>query len=370
MKILQVGKYFPPEPGGMETSLFQLCDGLTQVEGVNVTCLVANTSPSTVTENVGKIGVIRAARFGSVASTPICPTFRRKDLERNHDLLHFHLPNPLATLAYADCDKPYVVTYHCDIVRYPGLLKAYIPALRSFLKNAKRVIVTSKALEASSPVLREFGIKCDVIPLGLDPTYLEPNSVREKLRSDLREKFGNKIVLFVGRLVPYKGLGDLIRAMEQVDGALLIVGQGPEKERLQMQINENGLENRVRLMGFIPDEEIGAYYHASDVVALTSNNTSEAFGMCLLEAQACKKALLTTRLPTGVATVNLEEQTGLLAEVGDSAGMAEGLSRILGDPKLSKKLGEGGYAHFRKNFDRRVVVESHVSLYRDILGAS
>lgn len=354
----------------METSLFQLCDGLTQTGEVDVTCLVANTSPATVNESVGKIDVIRVARFGSVASTPICPTFRRKSLERDHDLIHFHLPNPLATIAYADCARPYVVTYHCDIVRYPGLLKLYLPALRSFLKNAQRVIVTSKALEASSPVLREYGSQCDVIPLGLDSTYLDPNDAREKLRADLHSKYGNKIVLFVGRLVPYKGLGDLIRAMERVDGTLLIVGQGPERAKLDAQIGESNLKEKVKLMGFIPDEEIGAYYRAAEVVALTSTNTSEAFGMCLLEGQACKKALLTTRLPTGVATVNVEEKTGLLAEVGDSAGIAEGLNRILGDAEFSKRLGEAGYEHFRKNFDRRVVVNSHLNLYRDVLGAS
>ncbi len=353
----------------MESSLFQLCDGLTRVSGVDVTCLVSNTGPRTIEEKVGRIGVIRAARFGSLASTPLCPTFRRKDLEKDHDLVHFHLPNPLATFAYADCSRPYVVTYHCDIVRYPGLLKAYLPALRSFLNRAKRVIVTSKALQSSSPVLRNFR-ECDVIPLGLDPSYLAPNQEREALCARLRAEHGEKIALFVGRLVPYKGLGDLIEAMERVEGKLVIVGQGPERERLEKLVKDNDLERKVSFAGYVPEDQIGAYYHACDVVTLTSTNTSEAFGMCLLEGQACKKALLTTRLPTGVAMVNLADVTGVQAEVGDILGIAESLNRVLGDRELSRKLGEAGYAHFKKNFERDVVVDTHMNLYRGVLGAS
>ncbi|HEX4923973.1 MAG TPA: glycosyltransferase [Bdellovibrionales bacterium] len=370
MRILQVGKYFPPEPGGMETSLFQLCSGLSEVPGIDVTCLVSNTRRETVTERMGPIRVIRSGRLASIASTPICPSFRSDGLAQSADLMHVHLPNPLATVAFARSPRPYVVTYHCDIVRYPLLLKAYLPNMRGFLRGARRVIATSQALIESSPVLSEFASQTTVIPLGLEPSHLKLTERTQAEARALRAKHGDKIVLFVGRLVPYKGLSDLIAAMRQVDGKLLIVGQGPERERLAGLIRDGNLQQKAELCGFIPDENIGAYYHASQIVALTSTNTSEAFGMCLLEGQACGKPLLTTRLPTGVATVNVENETGLHVDVGDVNGIAAALSRLLADESLRARLGENGMRHFQRHFDRKAVVHSHLQVYRDALGGA
>jgi glycosyltransferase involved in cell wall biosynthesis len=366
MKLLHIGKYLPPVPGGMETSVLQLCDGLSEAAH-DVTCLVSNTSPNTVREKLGKVSVIRAARFGTLASTPLCPTFHREGLRVEAQLYHFHLPNPLATFSFGDFNRPYVVTYHCDIVRYPALLALYKPSMLKFLKRSKGIVVTSKELLETSNVLGEVADKCTVIPLGLATAHLEKNETRIKLADDLRRKWGNRIALFVGRLVPYKGLADLVSAMKSVDGSLIIVGQGPERALLQRQIAELNLGSKVHLAGYIPDETVGAYYQAAQVVALTSRNESEAFGMCLLEGLACGKPLLTTNLKTGVKSVNIDGVTGLHVPVGDVGAISKSLSRLLEDEALQKKLGEAGHRHFLTNYQRSAVVQAHVRFYEKAL---
>jgi glycosyltransferase involved in cell wall biosynthesis len=367
MKLLHVGKYLPPVPGGMETSVLQLCQGLSELNSVEVSCLVSNTHPKTIRETIGSVSITRAARFGSLASTPICPTFRSEGLASQAELLHIHLPNPLATVSFRDCKKPYVVTYHCDIVRYQTLLSVYRPSMIRFLKRASRVIVTSKELLESSPVLREVSDRCQVIPLGISTAHLEQNEERTLLSKELQNRFGERIVLFVGRLVPYKGLDDLILAMKSVTGHLLIVGQGPQKKFLEDLVSSNNLADKVTLAGYVPDEKIGAYYHAAQMVALTSRDESEALGMCLIEGLSCSKPLLTTRLRTGVLSVNLENETGLHVNVGDRTEIARKLGMILDDPQLAARLGAAGLKHFKKSFERSAVVNAHLKLYEQVL---
>src|SRR5262249_27304171 len=148
---------------------------------------------------------------------------------------------------------------------------------------------------------------CRVIPYGVEPRDFACPDRAQVAR--IRAEHGQRIVLAVGRLVYYKGFEYLIRAMRHVDGKLMIVGQGPLREALQMEIDCHGLRERVTLLGGI--EDVLPYYHACDVFVLPSISRTEAFGIVQLEAMACGKPVVNTTIPTAAPSVSLSGLTGL-----------------------------------------------------------
>ena len=100
MRILQVGKFYHPHKGGIETVLKSLCDGLRQA-GHEVQCLVANTCRTTAQDDVDGVPVTRVSSFGTVRSVSVAPAFVAafRNLARHTDVIHLHQQNPLADLA-------------------------------------------------------------------------------------------------------------------------------------------------------------------------------------------------------------------------------------------------------------------------------
>ncbi|MBK9295051.1 MAG: glycosyltransferase [Oligoflexia bacterium] len=365
MKITHIGKYLPPVTGGIERVVYELCSALSQSNLANITCVCSNVENKTVEETKNNFKIYRLARLAVVASTPINPALKSTIKKLNPDLLHVHLPNPMATLAIKNLKIPYIVTYHCDIVRYPAALKLYKPQLDKFLKNAKKIIASSQELIESSEILKKFKNNCEVIPFGIDTSLFEINQNENLVQ--MHKEFGENIVLFVGRLVKYKNLNILIQSMKTVDGKLIIIGTGPELNKLKKLTTKLKLQNKVIFKGYIQDKFLPTYYKAAKLVALTSTNQSEAFGMCLIEALSNAKPLVTTKLNTGVSFVNQDGITGLHVPVGDISATANAINKLLNSPELYKKMSEAALSHFKNNFTLDKMVARHIQLYKDVL---
>jgi len=126
-----------------------------------------------------------------------------------------------------------------------------------------------------------------VIPLGVDETFRGASVDRGEARRAIRVDGDVKVLLFVGRLDRphyYKGLDLLLEAMKFLDSdtILLVVGDGELKPHYQELARACGVDGRVRFAGFVPDEELAAYYAASDLLVLPSTSESEGFGLVLL----------------------------------------------------------------------------------------
>ena len=364
-RILHVGKFYPPHMGGMETYLQVVCRGVQHHHDVEV--LVASDTPHDEIDQDEGIKVVRAGTMFTLASTSFCRGMIRRIRASRADIIHLHMPNPSATLAYLIVrpKAKLVITYHSDIVRQKILGRAIAPVLHAALKRAAAIITTSPQYLATSPTLQPHLDRCRVLPYGIPIESF--SQVNPAGIAAIRERFGSRIVLSVGRLIYYKGFDVLIRAMKNVEGHLLIVGDGPMRAELQQLIIDQGLQDRVTLLAEVQNDEIVDYYRASDVFALASIARSEAFGIVQLEAMACGIPVVNTALDSGVPYVSLDGQTGITVPPGDADALSGALNRLLDDPDLRAKYGQAGRERVNAEFTSEVMTRRMLKLYDEII---
>jgi rhamnosyl/mannosyltransferase len=353
LRVLQVGKYYPPHPGGMESHLESLCGELKQ--SIDLEIVVAASDGFETNEEVNKgIKLTRAGKLFNLRSAPFCPGMVRKIRAAKAELVHIHLPNPGAILVF---------TYHSDIVRQRVLSKFFDPILQHSLNRADAIIVSSANYIDSSYVLPLYRDKCRVIPFGVPIDHFQQIDNAEVAR--LRQLYGPRIVLGVGRMVYYKGFEHLIEAMRFVDGRLIIVGRGPMHAALVQKADSCGVSDRVTLLTDVDD--VRPYYHAADVFALSSVARSEAFGIVQLEAMACGKPVINTNLDSGVTSVSADGVTGITVPPANSEALGQALSYLLNDPRLRAIYGHAGQLRVEQHFSVEKMARQTLRLYHEVM---
>jgi rhamnosyl/mannosyltransferase len=237
-------------------------------------------------------------------------------------------------------DLPLIVWYHSEVVR-PGWRYRffYKPFLEFALRRAKRIVVGSPPMRDVA-ALTPHREKCVVIPYGLDVRRYELSPAVAARAAVLRQSLDGPVLLFVGRLVSYKGVEILLRALPGLCAQTVVVGDGPLRDVLPRVAGDLGLIDRVRFVGEVTSQELLAWYYASDVLVLPSTTRQEAFGLVQLEAMICGRPVVSTDLPTGVPWVNQHERTGLVVRPGDVAALRDALARLVGDADLRQRLGD------------------------------
>lgn len=365
LRVVHVGKFYPPHMGGIETHLQALCGELQK--SVDLHVIVASDDRQRSEEILDGVAVSRIPTRLMLASTPLCPGMVAKIRGSNADIVHIHLPNPTAVLAYLASHHRgrLVITYHSDTVRQKFLGAMFQPWLHRALQRSSAIIATSPEYRLTSPVLARFGDRCHVIPYGIAVKQFEhadPASV-----SPLLEQYGDRLVLSVGRLVYYKGFEYLIRAMTKVRGKLLIIGDGPLRGRLQQLAASLNLGDKVILAGEIQNEQVIPYYHAAKVFALASVARSEAFGIVQIEAMAAGIPVVNTRLDSGVPFVSLHEKTGLTVAPGDPELLAAAINRLLDDEDLRRSLGNAARLRAQQEFSLAAMASRTMALYESVM---
>jgi rhamnosyl/mannosyltransferase len=370
MRILELGKFYPPHHGGMETLLRSFCEGFVR-RGARVECLVASEGATTVFENVNGVQLHRLASYGTALSTSVAPGYILGPRFRPAHLWHHHFPNPLADAAcfLGNRRTPLVITYHSDIVRQSRTLSLYLPLMRWLLHRASRIVATSSAGIESSPWLQPYRDKCEVIPAGIDLKGFLPAEAVAREAAEIRSaSHGRPIILTVGRLVGYKGHRYLIEAMKGLEADLWIVGSGPLESELRRQAGALGLGNAVRFCGEVSSGRLPALFHACEVFVLASITPNEAFGLVQVEAMACGKPVVSCALSSGVPFVNLDGRTGLIVPPADAAAMSGAIGRLLADADLRRRLGVEGKARAAREFEESVMVDRYCQLIERLAG--
>lgn len=362
-RILHLGKYYPPYKGGMETHLQVLCRSL--VSRAEIEVIVANSSNCTQVDYDGNIRIQRVAAITRIASAPICPKLASAIRQTPADIVHLHSPNPTAVLSYFLSGHPgkLVVTHHSDIIRQRIFRLGFEPLLQRLMNRAEAIICFSPNYAESSAVLARYLEKCHVIPHGIDPAIFQ-NVNSDEIES-IRTKYGNNIVLAVGRLVYYKGFEYLINAIAETQAALLIIGTGPLREQLLRTAQRNHAADRVHLLGEVSD--LVPYYHAARIFALPSVARSEAFGIVQLEAMCCGTPVINTRLRSGVPFVSLDNVSGLTVPPADVIALRREIRTLLSDDALHSFLSAGARRRVAEHFTIDNMADRTMELYESVL---
>jgi len=356
MRILQLAKYYWPHSGGMERVVQGLAEGLVdRGHEVEVVAVTAFGDPRPGEKR--RTSVRRAWSFAPVGSQELAPAYIAATWRRA-DVIHLHHPHSLADVSYAlrPSLAPLVVTQHAD---YPSA-KYKLPGWYA-LKRAEAIVVPSRAHIALSRELKGFEDKVEVIPFGIDERRWEvvpPPSPGNPPKA-----------IFIGRLVHWKGVDFLLRALELVpDLRLDIVGDGPERNRLRTLADALAVSDRVKFWGEYPDEDLPRRMADADFLVLPSVSVEEMFGMVLLEAMAAGRPVITTAVPSGVREVNVAGETGLEVPIRDPRGLADAMRLLADDPGLREKLGRAGRARVRERFTVDRMTEAHLELYNRVRG--
>jgi glycosyltransferase involved in cell wall biosynthesis len=368
LDVLHVGKFYPPVAGGMEQVLESLC----HATDAEIACrvLVFNAGRGTVREQVRGISVTRVGMLGMAGSVPVAPALVPELRRERADVLVLHEPNPwaLLSLALARPAAPLAVWYHSEVVR-PRLQYAlfYHPLFRTVYKHARRIAVSSPLLAEHASALAPYRDRIRVIPFGIDLSRWDATPDIAARAASVREAAGSRpLVLFAGRMVPYKGVDVLLRALVGIDATAVLVGGGPYRERWSALSNELGLGDRVRFAGEVSQPELAALYHACDMFVLPSVTRAEAFGYVQLEAMACSKPVVSTRLPSGVPWVNRDGETGLTVPPSDDDALREAIRTLIEDPSLRRRLGAAGRARVESEFTIERMRVATTALYREV----
>jgi rhamnosyl/mannosyltransferase len=126
-----------------------------------------------------------------------------------------------------------------------------------------------------------------------------------------------------------------------------------------------GVSDRVKFLGRIDD--LVPYYHACDVFAFPSTERSESFGLVQLEAMACSKPIVNTRLPSGVPWVSLDGVTGLTVAPKDAGALARGLNSLLSDPELRLRYGRQARRRVEEEFSRELMLRRTLEVYVQVI---
>lgn len=281
-------------------------------------------------------------------------------LQAQSDLLHFHLPFPLAEAAALRLQKriPWVVSFHAEVVGRAGWVqRAQRAVSRRFLERADAIVVSAPA-SSHSEGLRPFPERVHIIPFGFDWTAYAP---RPRPVRDL------PILIFIGRLVAYKGLDVLLQALADVPARLQIIGEGRERPRLQRLAERLRLNGRVQFLGHLPDAELPNRLAAADIFVLPSCSPAETFGVAQLEAMAAGLPVVNTTLATGTDWVSLDGVTGLTVTPNDHAQLSAALRRLIDDRQFRLACGRRARqrAHELFSIERRGAELS--ALYTELL---
>lgn len=365
MRVLHAAKFYAPFRGGMETAVADLCDGTAFDWQVRV--VAANDRAQTVHEHVGRVSVTRVAAHGRAASVAVCPTLPWHLWTASAECVVLHEPNPIAGAALwlRNPARRLIVWHHSDLLRPAWAPPTYGRIQRMLYRRADCVIVSSPALAAESALV-QCARRVAVIPFGIDvEPYRRTDPVRTARVEQLRAASAGPRLLFVGRLVYYKGVDVLIDAARRWPGAVWIVGEGPLERELRARAEALGIADRVTFLGRLADDELQARYQAADVFVLPSVAKTEAFGIVQIEAMAAGLPVVSTRLPTGVPWVNQDGVTGVVVPPADVEALGEAFARLGADPALRRRLGEQAYHRATTAFARDRMVAS----FRDVVEA-
>lgn len=379
MKVLLVTPLFPPQEGGIQRYLYRVARGFdaTEVQVLAVSYNPAAEAPFDTRQPFH----IRRVPF-TAHLTPLRQLLRALQLHREErfDLLLISTPilgflvgipfqwltgQPFTCLAYGqDVTALTTIWWGASLLRATARAAAGIITISEFTRD-----YLIAAGISDGPIA--------LVPPAVEECFLAP--VKAQVVAALRTCYGfgqSPLLVTAGRLVGRKGHESVIRAMPIVlrqvpDAIYAIVGRGPEYQRLKGLASELGLEEHVRFLGYLPDEELVVLYHACSVFIMPSDSRDasdvEGFGIVYLEAGACGCPAIGGR-GGGVGEAIVDGETGLLVAADDGSEVAQAILTLLNDPARVRQMGSRAAERVRAQFTPSAMTQRLRSIVRGYIG--
>lgn len=360
-KITQVFRFAYPHIGGIETVMNQINSCLPNEEFDKEVLCCSNTDKSSFENGVK---YTRAKYLFEFASNNISPQLIWNLSKVKTDILHMHMPFIFGMIAFFIARPKYkklYVTYHSDIIGFDKYMKYLWWLYRIFLRKADKIHVLSPNIIHNSQMLEEFADKCVVIPQGISLDYKVDNDKVNEIRNKYKDK---KILFSLGRHVKYKGFIYGLEAMKNVGNAVwLLAGSGPLTDSFRQYIEENNLQEKVVLVGRLPDEELDNYYEACDIYLFPSVTRVEAFGIVQIEAMRHFKPVINTWLHNGVNYVSLDKETGLTVEPENVEQLTNAINELINNDELRLQYGINAKKRVQQLFDIKKLEKQYLEFY-------
>jgi len=360
MKILQVSDSYYPDPGGVSEVLYHLSKALRNL-GNEVHVLTGGHPQAEKEKEVTRLGKRRSlyankSEVNWTFSPGLFPKVKRFINDNSFDIIHTHgpfAPN-ISFLALLYSNTVNVATFHTAFsgFNYYNLSKFLFTPISKKIDGS--ICVSKYALREIYPHFPKCNYK--IIPNGVDTSRFSPEGEKLKEFSD------KKIVLFLGRLDPRKGLSVMLKAFplikkEILDSVLLVAGKGVPPEG----IPEN-LKKSIIFKGMIPNEMVPVYYRSADLYCSPALY-GETFGIVLLEAMACGTPVIASNID-GYREVIPDKE--MLFQRGNPESLADKAISILKNASKSKKIRKIGIETASK-YDWNAVAEKTENFYRSLL---
>ena len=375
MKLVVATPYYPPHVGGAERYCREICVGLHRRRDWSVVVATsAIGAPAGASDDEGVV-VHRLPARAVLSNTPVDLSWRRRlarlVAEESPDVVVAHSPVPFMAdvAASASGDRPFVLTYHAGpLTKGQPMFDAAAAVyetlgLRRLLKRAVAVIHYSPEFGRVNARLLED--KVHVVAPGVDLEQFSPNGSAPPERT----------VLYVGRMERssrWKGVRHLLDAVPHVlrsvpDLSVDLVGAGDDVPSLRGYAESKGLEGVVRFHGALTGPALVERYRHATLVVLPSTKAAESFGMVLLEAAACGRPAVASRVG-GIPSAVLDGETGLLVPPGNPEALAEAVTVILNDDELARSLGTRAAERAKAEFSWDAKIDATGEILEGVLG--
>lgn len=381
MKVLHIGKYFPPRYGGIETFMSQLMEEQA-IQGLDVAALVhADNLQSDSGEYTWQgCRVFEVKSYGQLVFAPVAPGYPYRLIKAlrsfKPDILHIHMPNLsvfwlLVFKRFFALQAKIVIHWHADVLGSSPTkpVKFLYPVYKLFetrlLKSADKIIATSPPYLETSKPLKQFMHRCSVVPLGIKLSGFNDTHPKTQTTAALK-------MCMVGRLVYYKGHYQVLAAIKQLvlkgsNVSLDIIGDGELREQLQNQCVSLGLGERVRWHGGVSEADKVDLLTKMDLLLLPSLERTEAFGVVLLEAATYKLPVLVSDVEgSGMSYVVSHDDNGVICPAGNVDELVNALLKLQNNSYKLKEMGRRNYERLIAMFNIKKVAGSITSLYRNL----
>ena len=373
MKIVQLFKiYWPDNGGGIATVMESIANAMKKEKQEIVVCQAKRGKKTTV-EKYNGVPVYRCSQLFDFASTPFSIRFLQAvhRRTRNSDITIYHFPYPMIDLAVllGLVKGKLVVWWHCDFERYKILALFYRSLVENTLKKADRILVSSEGNIIHSTLLMKYREKCTVIPFSVENSYLEKGKEYLEKQGDKKKKEETIHILFMGRMVWYKGCDILLQAfgkMKCKNCTLTLLGGGPLKEEWEKKAQEMNLTN-VIFTGMVSEEEKIRYIDECDFLVLPSISKAEAFALVQIEAMVFGKPVINTNLPSGVPYVSVHGKTGLTVEPRNVQALTDAMDKLADNEELRKEYGINARRMVELEYTQEKMTERYQKVFAELL---